>query len=66
MGGHDTQIRDLGWESKPGPLQRGQSFCTWEARSTHIAIRRPMVSKLKIDLIAAIFSPKVLWTLLHL
>ena len=39
--GRDTQQRAPGWKSNPGPLQRGQSLCTWDARSTNWAKRRP-------------------------
>ena len=38
--GSDTQQRASGWNSNPGPLQRGQSLCTWDARSTNWAKRR--------------------------
>ena len=36
--GSDTQQRDQGWKSNPGPLQ---SLGTWAARSTHWAKRHP-------------------------
>ena len=39
--GSDMQQRDPGLESNLGPLQRGQSLCTWDARSTHRAKQHP-------------------------
>ena len=35
-----AEQRDPGWD--PGPLQRGQSLCTWDTRSTHQAKRCPV------------------------
>lgn len=39
--GSDMQQRAPGGESNLGPLQRGQSLCTWDARSTNWAKWRP-------------------------
>ena len=40
-GGGDMQQRVPGLDSNMGPLQRGQSLCTWDARSTNWANVRP-------------------------
>ena len=39
--GSDMQKRDPDLDSNPGPLQWGQSLCTWDARSTTWAKRCP-------------------------
>ena len=41
-GGCDTWQRAPGRDLNPGPLQRGQSSCTWDTCSTSWAKRRPM------------------------
>ena len=41
--GSDTQQRAPGQDSKPGPLQRGQSLCRWDGHSTHWAKRGPEI-----------------------
>lgn len=39
-----------GRDSDPGPLQWGQSLCSWDARSTHWAERRPETYEIFNDL----------------
>ena len=39
--GTDMQQRTQGWDSNPGPLQRGQSLCTWDACSINWTKQRP-------------------------
>ena len=39
--GSDKQQRAPGRDSKTGPLQQGQSLCTWNACSTHSSKQRP-------------------------
>ena len=48
------------WESNLGPLQRGQSLCTWDACSTNWAKRRPYDQIFKMDVYTQVWL-KGLW-----